>query len=218
MNPTTYVAIIGDLVHSKDIINRNQVQQRLRNCLENINQSYTNLASNFMITLGDEFQGLLSTQENILAILDEIEFALHPVQVRFGIGCGSISTDIFSKSSEIDGPAFHYARSMINETKNKNRSITSTLISSDLSPTPTDQLINTIFSLSYVLKEKWSSRQVEIIRTYLQQGKNQYKTADALSIAQSSVYKSLKASNFSTYIQARETINYFLTTPKEDLS
>ena len=55
-----YVAIIGDIIDSKKIKNRNEVQQKLKHVLSKINQSYDDIiAANFIISLGDEFQGLL---------------------------------------------------------------------------------------------------------------------------------------------------------------
>ncbi|MGB4438298.1 MAG: SatD family protein, partial [Sedimentibacter sp.] len=55
-----YIAIIGDIVNSKKIDNRNDVQIKLKSLLKRIDEKYTDdIASDFMITLGDEFQGLL---------------------------------------------------------------------------------------------------------------------------------------------------------------
>lgn len=58
-----YIAIIGDMIDSKDIPNRFEGQQQLKACLDKLNKKYQAvLASKFSITLGDEFQGLLKTK------------------------------------------------------------------------------------------------------------------------------------------------------------
>ncbi len=217
------VALIGDLINSKEIPNRNQVQQTLKQALSDINQRYRDdLLSEFMITLGDEFQGLLRSTGDVLSIISDLEQALYPFGLRFGIGCGEISTDIHERCSEIDGPAFHRARLMIQtikESSNRhNKVYSSILICSDTTPTVQDKLINSVFSLCTSLKEKWSDRQVEIMDAYLKHDKNQYKTAEALGITQSSVNKSLKSSNFYTYHHALSTVTQFLTQESEDVS
>ena len=55
-----YFAIIGDIIASKTISNRSEVQNHLKRILDQVNEEYkSNIASRFSITLGDEFQGLL---------------------------------------------------------------------------------------------------------------------------------------------------------------
>ncbi len=214
-----YVALMGDLINSKELEHRNEVQKQLKNALTKINQRYSEeIASDFMITLGDEFQGLLLSKKSILPILNDIEQELHPYRLRFGIGEGPISTDILERCSEIDGVAFHRARKMIQtikeSTSRHNRAFSSILLCSNHSY---DSLINSIFSLCTTLKEKWSQRQIEIIQAYLKSEKNQYLAAKALGITQSSVNKALKASNFYAYHQALSTITTFFS-QEEDLS
>ena len=56
-----YFAVIGDIIDSKKINNRYQDQKTLETCLNDLNNEYQAvLVSKFSITLGDEFQGLLS--------------------------------------------------------------------------------------------------------------------------------------------------------------
>ncbi|MDV0447255.1 hypothetical protein MsAg5_11340 [Methanosarcinaceae archaeon Ag5] len=116
MNEKTYFAVIGDIISSKKITDRNKIQKRLSDVLAGINQQYAyEIASDFVITLGDEFQGLLKDATLLLEILDRIKFELEPVEIRFGIGIGKIETEINRKSSVgADGPAYWCARQAIN--------------------------------------------------------------------------------------------------------
>lgn len=50
-----------------------------------------------MITLGDEFQGLLNNPAYAIEIVKYIQRELYPVKLRFGIGIGEISTEINQK-------------------------------------------------------------------------------------------------------------------------
>ena len=66
--------------------------------MSKINQSYDDIiAANFIISLGDEFQGLLCQQEKVFEIINDIEMNMFPIKIRFGIGVGKIDTDILKK-------------------------------------------------------------------------------------------------------------------------
>lgn len=216
--PTSpYLAIIGDMVNSKKMTDRNSAQNKLKTILNVINKKYeSDIASNFMITLGDEFQGLLRKGCNVMNIISEIEAEIYPIQMRFGIGIGSIKTEI---NHEIplgaDGPAYHNARRMIEELKkleNRHRAnYTNIMISSEYDNSDIDMLLNSVLSLCSTLKVKWTKRQREIINSYIINDENQYKTADSLKIGQSSVNKALIGSGFYTYQKAIETVNRTLS-------
>ena len=75
-----------------------------------------------MITLGDEFQGLLNNPAYAIEIVKYIQRELYPVKLRFGIGIGEISTEINQKAAiGADGPAFYAAREIINFLKNEEK-------------------------------------------------------------------------------------------------
>ena len=65
-----YIAIIGDIKNSKKIQDRNRFQQKFKKILDQINIKYADsIASNFTITLGDEFQGLLLSGKYLMDII-----------------------------------------------------------------------------------------------------------------------------------------------------
>lgn len=218
-----YIAIIGDIVDSKKIANRNEVQSKYKEAIENINKKYNeDIEAKFSISLGDEFQGLLKTGENVINIITDIELALHPVKIRFGIGVGDVNTNINKESTfEVDGSAYHRARKMIGsieDKKNRNtESYSNILISSSDDKVDIDELLNTILSVSSALKSKWTDRQIEIISAYLENEKNQYQTASALNISQPSVYKSLNKSRYYTYEAAMDKVSEYLSRKAESL-
>lgn len=216
-----YTVIIGDIIDSKGIKDRKQVQKTVKNVLSTINKKYSkDIAAEFSITLGDEFQGLLKNRNNIIDIISEIEITMAPVSIRFGVGIGSISTDInFKRSAEIDGSSYHRARTMIEELESNESQYSkrqaNILISSQEENIEIDQLLNSILSICTVLKSKWTLRQHEIIHTYLLNDENQYKAAKKLAIGQSTVSKALNAANFTSYQSAMENVNSFLTEKRE---
>ncbi len=215
-----YTAVIGDIKDSKHSKDRRAVQVRLGQVLDGINHQYqAELASKFMITLGDEFQGLLKTGSAVISIIDQIEREMYPVRIRFGIGVGKITTNInFDLPLGADGPAYYNARAMITELKafekkkmeSKNNVQISIQDYADCS-----EMMNTIFSLLEVVKEEWTFRQVEIMNAYLRSG-TQAAAAEILGINQSNVQKALAASNFYTYRKALEFISKMLAGVRRD--
>ncbi|MFA7107695.1 MAG: SatD family protein [Sphaerochaetaceae bacterium] len=205
-----YFAIIGDIINSRKIDNRNDVQKLYVKMIYQINKNHKDdIASKFIITLGDSFQGLLKNSKDLFKIIEEIEEAMAPYQLRFGIGVGEINTTIILKdSSLIDGPAYHYARFAINDAKtltNKNKGSSSIIVHSD--NIILDNLINSAISMCNVLKSSWTTKQKKVIDLAIKKKKTQVEIAHILNIKQPSVNSRLRSSNINIYTQALENIN-----------
>lgn len=207
-----YIAVIGDIKRSKQSSDRGELQQRLKTVLANINMQYgKDIASKFVITLGDEFQGLLECGEHIMDILTIIELRMHPDRIRFGIGIGKITTEINPEMSlGADGPAYYNAREAITRLKEREKksktALSDTIILMEEDHT-NEQLLNSLLSLLTVVKLSWTERQYEVIRDYLEHRDNQLGVARRLGITQSSVQKSLSSANFYSYKEAVDAIS-----------
>lgn len=215
MNKKEYIAIIGDIYDSRLIRNREEVQKRLLRILDSINKRYKKeLASEFSISMGDSFQGLLEINAPFMEIIFDIELEFFPVQLRFGIGIGEITTSIDPMNSQLnDGPAYHHAREAIERIEQGEQQYATrktNILLSDQNDDASDKLINAILALNTAIKSKWSDRQKEIIKTYLNSNENQYDTARTLGIGQSSVSKALKSTNFYTYKSSLEDIQIYM--------
>lgn len=109
-----FVALLGDLVKSREHLERSRLQQRLKAALTQANRQIRAVQP-LSITIGDEFQGLYGTvaaaaEASLLVRLALIEEG----DVRFGIGWGPLTR--FSKQRapfEQDGPAWWAAREAI---------------------------------------------------------------------------------------------------------
>src|SRR5690625_6174650 len=113
-----------------------------------------------------------------MEIILDIDLALLPVEIRFGISIGEIATAIDSKNSQLnDGPAYHRARRTIEWIEQSEQQYatrkTNILLLSEQNETESDRLINAIFALNTAIKSKWSDRQKEIIKAYLENNENQ---------------------------------------------
>lgn len=217
-----YIAIIGDIKKSKEIQDRKQVQTKLKAVLDEINGMYhDDIASKFLITLGDEFQGLLHCGLRTMQMISKIERSMYPIQLRFGVGIGPITTDIRRDMAlGADGPGYHKAREAIDDLKeNEKRKMTG---SADVrfgfsgEEQSSVILINTILTLLTAIQESWSDRQREIIWDMLEHQDSQLETARRLGIKQPTVQKALVRGNYYAYKEALDTIGKALEEIRPD--
>lgn len=218
----SFVAVIGDMKDSRHLENRKEVQVRLQGILDRLNEKYKDeIVSRFLITLGDEFQGLLSSGKYILDMVNEIRMAMHPVRLRFGIGFGQITTDIRTEMAlGADGPGYYRAREaveLLKEREKKKRSVLAELcLKMDETHRDKEILLNTVFDLMYVVESGWTDRQREVIWDMLLHGDGQQNTASRLDITQSTVQKTLAAGSYYTYESALKNASEILGDIQDD--
>ena len=212
----SFVAVIGDIKDSRHLENRKEVQVHLQEILDRLNEKYKDhIVSKFLITLGDEFQGLLCGGEHILDMVNEIRMEMYPVRLRFGIGFGQITTDIKSEMAlGADGPGYYRAREaveLLKEREKKNRPVLAELcLRLDEKDQEKEVLLNTVFDLMYVVESGWTERQRETIWDMLLYGDGQQNTARRLSISQPTVQKALAAGSYYTYENALKNASKIL--------
>jgi DNA-binding CsgD family transcriptional regulator len=151
-----YLAVIGDVVKSREIPDRSRFQQQLRSSIRRVNEEFSSsIASNFVLTIGDEFQGLLKSVDRIPQLLAVIRSGIHPIVQRVGIGIGSLDTVLEPDAIGMDGPCFHRARDAIELAKTCGTSIeVETGYSNDAFR---------IYSLLYSsLRKQWTVRQQQV--------------------------------------------------------
>ncbi len=209
-----FIAIIGDIRNSRELVPRKEIQDKLNEVLKQINIKYKkDIESKFVITLGDEFQGLLSKGDRVLQMIQDIRVGLYPVEARFGIGIGEITTDINTEMAlGADGPGYYRARDAVeivkvNEKKNR-RVATDIYLKSNNEKQ--NLLINTIFELIRAIEQEWTERQREVIWNLLQYQDGQQKTAMRMGITQSTVHKVLAKGNYYVYEKAIKNVGEIL--------
>ena len=68
-----YLALIADVIDSKTVQERFDLQKQLEKTLQKINELFKDyLASSFTLTLGDEFQALLKVEAPVFQIIDTL--------------------------------------------------------------------------------------------------------------------------------------------------
>ncbi len=114
------IALIADMVKSRELprSQRADVQVSFSEFISELNRKYRHaILARFVITLGDEFQGLLSDPTVIPDLMWDLNYKFQPRPLRVGVGFGLIDTPIGRNAINIDGPALHQARNAIDFAK-----------------------------------------------------------------------------------------------------
>ena len=75
-----YLALIGDIINSKQILERETFQQSFQQLMTELSDVYgEELISPFTITAGDEFQALLKPPKKVFKIFTNFQQAQNPV-------------------------------------------------------------------------------------------------------------------------------------------
>jgi len=218
-----YIGIVGDIVGSSSYDDDAQykIQKKFLAIMDEINSEYENdISAVFWVTLGDEFQGLLHSGSYVVEIIEKIEREMYPVLIRFGIGVGKITTEIFREYPlKANGSAYKNARKYIEKLKlieKKNKVSKSTYIAFEIdNHEEISAIINAVYSLVACIKSKWTQRQREIVYTCEKNGGTQNDVAKRLGINQSNVNKALIAADYYAYRQALYTVSQILSQIKE---
>jgi hypothetical protein len=216
-----YYTLIGDLKKSKTIQNRIEVQHRLRDILNKINEEYQDtLVKKMYITLGDEFQGVFRTFDDIFEIMHKIMFNLEPVEIRFGLGIGDILFDESKDASpyDSDGEAWWFARDAIKAIKELEEKQKVTEFSNIMMKTNNaafDLMINKVFDLLYIIKSGWTGTQLKMIEMIihhygLTRHFKQVDLAKLLDEAPPTVNEKLKRTKFYEYVEMIEALSLFI--------
>ena len=204
-----YLALIADVIDSKMVQERFDLQKQLEITLQKINGLFADyLASCFTLTLGDEFQALLKVDAPIFQIIDTLRSELTPTQLRFGIGLGEIVTEIDPlQSIGADGPAYWNARAAINFVHQKN-DYGSTQIYFSSGKENQDFFVNALIASGEAIRSGWRDSQEEILlnllkRSVYSESFSQQDLAQSLAINPSALSKRLKSSSIRVYLRGR---------------
>ena len=204
-----YLALIADVIDSKMVQERFNLQKQLEKALRKMNELFGDyLASCFTLTLGDEFQALLKVDAPVFQIIDSLRSELIPTQLRFGIGLGEIATAIDPlQSIGADGPAYWNARAAINLVHQKN-DYGNTQIYFSSGNDSKDLLVNALIASGEAIRSGWRGSQEEILLDLLKrfvysENFSQQDLAQSLDINPSALSKRLKSSSIRVYLRGR---------------
>ncbi|MEX2719975.1 MAG: SatD family protein [Candidatus Wukongarchaeota archaeon] len=198
--------ITVDIKGSKKLKNRAEVQNKILNLLSSLNKEFNSfLIADFMMTLGDEFQGVLKTTSVILNIYKYVKKNL-PVGFYCGVGIGYIETSLSEKPSEMDGSAFHHSRGALKEAKKRNIELVFKSHSGEI-----DFLLNSVMRLILHVKSKWTKKQRERI-SFLESEEN-IKLSDVakkFQVSKQAISKMIRTAGWRAVRNAEKLVENYL--------
>ncbi len=194
-----YIAVIADMVRSRDLSRsqRRVLQKQFSGLMIRLNRDYRKTtAAKFVITLGDEFQGILHSAASLPDLIWNLEQDFPERELRVGIGFGTLDTPLQKYALNVDGPVLHAARAAIEEAK-KAKALGGMFRGfADL-----DDILNGIARLLWFHRSRWTPAQ-RSIAGLLREGRSQIEVAEKLEIAKQVVSRQVLASGCVPYIAA----------------
>ncbi len=188
-----YVAMIGDIIGSRQLPDRAQIQLRLEKFLSHINVRFSKfIVAKFVITIGDEFQGLVTRKfplQEFLWLLKQ-EFG-EELKIRFGIGLGALSTALREEAIGMDGACFHHARSALNQAKEMAKFVF-------FAGFEMNYALMVLFDFVHEIEANWTPRQWDVIKFYYRD-RDQLAVAEKMEVSKQAINKIIKTARFDLY-------------------
>lgn len=203
------MVIMGDLINSKKLENRKEIQYKLNAILDKINIKYKDsIIVPFKVTLGDEFVGVFKSYEQILDLLQYMDVKFDEIKVRYGIGYG-----VFDNYK---GQGYKNALKAI-EVARKNK-FKVHLLTNNVK----DNffiMINLFLHLYFSILSNYNARQKYIIYQIVN-GKTQKEIANIIATSQSSISQSLDKINWGLLVKTNDVfynLQQYIKIAKQDI-
>ncbi len=209
---SVHVAVIGDIVESRSLPDRHDVQDRLRIAVSSLNERHAAvLAAPMAITGGDELKVILQDPALAVDIITGVSEELYPVRLAWGLGRGVLHTSWVPDVGALDGPCFHRAREAIDEVNTRDAWVGVKGFSS-----LDDRLLTTIFRLLGVLRSSWTEVQLAYVRAV--RGASQKDVAREFDVTPGAVSQALRRARYMDVKEAETVLRDLLTTYRGDSS
>lgn len=197
-----------DLKRSRELARRAAAQRVIRAVLRKLNYAYkADKLADFMITLGDEFQGALRNPAKAYDVFLDLKRSLG---VRFycGLGIGAVSTPISKRIVEMDGPAFHHAREALDAAKKLGEELVVRTGNSEL-----DRLLNSLTALIIDLRNKWTRKQRTVAESLQHRQASRMEIARKMGVTKQAISKMLRSAAYDDIVQAEGVLRELLVNP-----
>jgi len=206
----SYVVLMGDLVGSERARSVRTVHRVFNKVIDSANKGYAAaIASPLTITLGDEFQGLLSTLAHAWHVATELRLRLliANISCRFVIGMTELETPLNPKEAwNMMGGGLAAARAKLNDKRSSNAYRFSL---------PLEQIIESLLdavgaSLTQV-ELGWTPTQLKYYSSVHLGSRTNAEIAKGLGVTQRSLYKVLHAARAEFHKRQSSTLQSALT-------
>jgi SatD family (SatD) len=164
-----HAVLIADVVGSTRARNlRAALGQRVeRAAREHLKKKWIELP--YAITAGDEFQAILGKVVNVPEVIFDLRVKLWPLQLRIGIGVGSVRERIQRPVNRMGGEAFQRARRAIEAIKDEHLRY-EVLTAFRTGNEGFDAAANLIYALQDTLLIEMTRKQQDTVRAYCEEG------------------------------------------------
>jgi hypothetical protein len=211
MKKDLYV-LLGDVISSRKLENREDFQNKLINGCNIINKKYKEDIYSYMdiIKGSDEIGVVLKNISTFYEIMNDISRTIGINLMRFVLVKDQIDTGLDQREiSRMDGPAFHEASKLMNELKTDKL-----ILKMATGDVIFDKLVTNNINLIYLIEKKWSTKKISIINEY-EKTKDQKKVAKKYGVKQQDVSYHLKSSNWALIKNIRNDLKFAIKSYSE---
>jgi hypothetical protein len=190
------LALIADIVDSRRFrgSQRTAVQRSFDATVRQLNRQYpAELLAPFVISRGDEFQGILLAPAIIPDLVWNLESWFAVADLRIGLGYGTLEMPPGPNVLQLDGQALHRAREAL-ELAAKAKRLGGVFSGFDGG----DPVLNGIARLLRRQRERMSARQRDVVG-YLRQGLTQMAIARKLKLTKQAISDHARAAGWDVY-------------------
>ena len=214
-NKAKCAVIMCDIVKSRSTGDKASLNKKFNQVVKEQNHNYKKqLLSPLTITLGDEFQGLVSSVINAFQLANTIKLKLlmQGIRTRFVIGEIFLDTKLNKNIAwNMMGTGLSEARELLNDKTDKNEYRFSLFNKTDY-----NILLNAVGRSLTIIERDWSLKQTELISSMIMDSElTAKKISMKAKVGVSSVYAVLEAGNYATYRDQLMAINLVLNKTTE---
>ena len=210
MKKNTSVIIMGDIVKSRQAAELKKLHQIFNGVVDDVNRGFRRcINSPLTITLGDEFQGIVSSLLMGIKIATKVRMDLlsKGVESRLVVGLAQIQTQVNkSKAWNMMGPGLSEARQVLNDKEDFNCYRFSLPSLNKEVPL----LLNGLGRALTNVENHWTPTQMKYVTRAIDSEKTMANLAKDLKISKNTLFKVLRSGEFQLYIQQRNTIEEVL--------
>jgi hypothetical protein len=189
---------------------RSHVQEDFTQLMAQLNRLFRpHLRAKFVVTLGDEFQGLLHHPEVIPELIWTLEQRFTARPLRLGFGFGKLHTSIKEYAINVDGPALHNARASI-ECAKRRRLFGGVFTGFGRTLDPP---LNGFARVLYQQRKSWPAQQ-RVVVTRMHDGQKGTDIARSLGITKQAVSRYASLAGWDAYLEGEEGWRTLLGTLK----
>lgn len=202
-----YSILMADIISSRSK-NSKELMSQFKELIKQINLIFkSDILSPLTITLGDEFQGVVKSDEVAIKIIFALEECIvqheYKFKLKYVLNNGIIDTEINKKNAyEMLGEGLTKARKLLNENKgSENRFLISLNEKDDFK----EEYINKVFLIYQNYVDNWKSKDMKAVYNFLKY--DDYKiVGNILNIDRSSAWRRKKSLNINEYKITKELI------------